>query len=321
MNTDETDPLMKVVALAGGVGGAKLAEGLQSVVGENLTVIVNTADDFEWSGLHVSPDLDTVMYTLAGIANPETGWGIAADTFNSLEMISRYGAESWFNVGDRDIATHVLRTQWLGEGQTLTFVTRRLSNALGVPAAILPMTDARVETLVRTNEGELGFQEYFVHRRWQPVVSSVSFTGIENARPTGEVLRALDQADVIVFCPSNPFVSIEPILALPGVREQIAKSEAARLAVSPIVGGIALKGPAAKMFHEMGVEPSASAVASRYVGLVDAFVLDKIDAHECAAIEALRMHGLVLETVMSKQADRERLASEILNWAMATSPR
>ncbi len=312
---------MNIVALAGGVGGAKLADGLQRVIGETLTVIVNTGDDFELHGLRISPDLDTVMYTLAGLANPETGWGIAGDTFACLDMLARYGADDWFGLGDRDLAAHVLRTYWLRAGQTLTKVTERLAGTLGVRAAILPMTDARVATLVDTNQGELAFQEYFVHRGWQPVVRSVRFAGVEEAKPTLEVAQAMARADAIVFCPSNPFVSIDPILALPGMREMITQARVPRLAVSPIVSGEALRGPAAKMFRELGIEPSAFAVAKRYERLIDVFVVDKADEVQTESIQGLGMRTLVTDTVMKADVDRERLAGEIVNWATGSAAR
>ena len=191
---------MKIAALAGGVGGAKLADGLQSIIGDELTVIVNTGDDFELHGLAISPDLDTVMYTLAGVANPATGWGLDGDTFNNLEMLTRYHADDWFRLGDRDLATHLLRTKMLHEGRTLTEVTAQLSTALSVRATILPMTDARVATMVDTDEGLLGFQEYFVHRRWQPVVRAIRFAGIEAAVPSKKALAAIDEADAIILC-------------------------------------------------------------------------------------------------------------------------
>ncbi len=312
---------MLIVALAGGVGGAKLADGLQRVIGESLTVIVNTGDDFELHGLRISPDLDTVMYTLAGLANPETGWGIAGDTFACLDMLARYGADDWFGLGDRDLAAHILRTYWLRAGQTLTEVSERLAGTLGVRAAILPMTDARVATLVDTNQGELAFQEYFVHRGWQPVVRSVRFAGVEEAKPTLEVAQAMARADAIVFCPSNPFVSIDPILALPGMREMITQARVPRLAVSPIVSGEALRGPAAKMFRELGIEPSAFAVAKRYERLIDVFVVDKADEAQTESIQGLGMRTLVTDTVMKADVDRERLAREIVNWVTGAQDR
>ncbi len=307
--------MTRLVALAGGVGGAKLADGLQRVAGADLTVIVNTGDDFELHGLAISPDLDTVLYTLAGLANPVTGWGLAGDTFANLEMMTRYGAEDWFRLGDRDLATHILRTNMLRQGKTLTEVTLHLSRALGVQAGILPMSDARVATMVDTDWGELAFQEYFVHQQWQPVVRSVHFDGIEEARPTEAVLSAIDRSDVIIFCPSNPFVSIEPILSVPGIRGRTREARAFKFAVSPIVGGQALKGPAAKMFRELGIEPSALAVAVRYVGLIDGFVLDQVDAELLPAIASLGFQVLATDTVMRTEADRERLAQEILGWA------
>lgn len=305
---------MNLVALAGGVGGAKLADGLQRGLGEDLTVIVNTGDDFELHGLRISPDLDTVMYTLAGIANPETGWGIAGDTFNSLEMLARYRGDAWFNLGDRDLATHILRTQMLREGMTLSAVTRAFSTALGVRATIVPMTDQAVMTIVNTDAGELAFQEYFVHRRWQPVVKSIRFAGIENANPGEGAIAALQRAEALVICPSNPFVSVAPILAVRGMRAAIQRASVPTIAVSPIVGGEALKGPAAKMFHELGIEPSALAVAQRYNGLIDGFVLDQLDAAHGDEIRALGIAVLVTDTVMKSEADRERLAREIINW-------
>lgn len=312
---------MNIVALAGGVGGAKLADGLQRVVGESLTVIVNTGDDFELHGLRISPDLDTVMYTLAGIANPETGWGIAGDTFACLDMIARYGADDWFGLGDRDLAADVLRTYWVRAGQTLTQVTARLAAALGVRPAIRPMTDSRVATFVDTDQGELGFQEYFVHRGWQPVVKSMRFAGVETAQPTLEVLQAMARADAIVFCPSNPFVSIDPILAVQGMRGAISQARVPRVAVSPIVSGEALRGPAAKMFRELGLEPSALAVAMRYEGLIDAFVVDKADEAQAQSIQALGIRTLATDTVMKTDADRGRLAKEIVNWVTGSLDR
>ncbi|MGB8647988.1 MAG: 2-phospho-L-lactate transferase [Anaerolineae bacterium] len=305
---------MKIVAFAGGVGGAKLADGLQRAAGADLTVVVNTGDDFELHGLAISPDLDTVMYTLTGLANPVTGWGLTGDTFANLEMMSRYGAADWFRLGDHDLATHILRTHMLHTGKTLTQATIELAGALGAQATILPMTDAPVRTMVDTDEGELAFQEYFVHRRWQPVVRSIRFEGIDRALPGDAVLRAIAASDMLILCPSNPFVSIEPILSLSGAREQIQRTHTFKVAVSPIVGGEALKGPAAKMFRELGIEASALEVARRYVGLVDGFVLDQVDAAAQSGVERFGMRVLVTDTVMRTEADRERLAREIIGW-------
>ncbi len=306
---------MRIAALAGGVGGAKLADGLLRVVGESLTVIVNTGDDFELHGLHISPDLDTVTYTLAGIANPDTGWGIAGDTFACLGMLARYGAEDWFGLGDRDLAAHILRTAWLRQGRALSEVTSHLASALGVPAAILPMSDETVSTMVDTDAGELTFQEYFVRRRWQPIIRSVRFAGIEHAHPQARAVEAIERADLIVLCPSNPFVSIQPILSVPGMLECIREAGGYKLAVSPIVGGEALKGPAAKMFREVGVEPSAVQVAKRYRDWMDGFVLDQADANLAGDVAELGMDVLITNTIMRTVEDREQLAREITSWA------
>lgn len=303
---------MNMVALAGGVGGAKLADGLAQVLPpEDLTVIVNTADDFEWYGLHISPDLDTVMYTLAGAANPVTGWGLAGDTFQALEMLGRYGQEIWFHVGDRDLATHVLRTHWLREGLTLTAVTGALARALGVQVTILPMSDARVRTVVETDEGTLPFQEYFVRRAWQPVVRGIRFEGVRAARPTFAVMATLRSADAVILCPSNPFVSIGPILALPGVREALRNAPRV-VAVSPIVGGQALKGPAAKIMAELGQPVSPVSVAQGYGDFLSGFVLDWADQAEADRIAAMGIRPFVTDTIMRDRADRARLAREIL---------
>jgi len=305
---------MNVVALAGGVGGAKLADGLQRVVGENLTVVVNTGDDFLLHDLHIAPDLDTVMYTLAGIANRANGWGIEGDTYNNLDMISQYGGEDWFRLGDRDLATHLLRTQMLRGGYTLTQTTQHLARALNVRATILPMCNEPVATIVNTNAGELAFQEYFVHRRWQPVLKAYRFHGIEKARVTSEITNALQNAHALIFCPSNPFVSIEPILSVKGIRELIEKARVPKIAVSPIVGGEAVKGPAAKMFQELGMEASAYQVAKLLRGVVDRFVLDRIDEEQARSVKDLGMRVWVTDTIMRDERERERLAREICEW-------
>ena len=306
---------MKVLALAGGVGGAKLAAGLQEVLPPgDLSVVVNTADDFDLWGLHSCPDLDTVMYTLAGIANPKTGWGIAGETFESLDMLGRSGEDTWFKLADRDLATHVLRTGRLRSGETLTEVTAALSLALGVQSLVLPMSDDPVSTVLETPEGRLEFQEYFVRRRQRDEVLGIELRGIEGARPTGEVLAAISGADTIVVCPSNPVVSVGPILALPGVREALARSSAPKVAVSPIVGGRALKGPADRMLASLGHEVSATGVAAMYAGLVDGMVVDGVDGGERDGIEALGMRVLATGSVMREAEDRARLASEVLEF-------
>ena len=234
-----------ILALAGGVGGAKLALGLCRLLPpEELDIVVNTGDDEVFYGLHVSPDLDTVMYTLAGLANPETGWGVRSDTFNALEMRGRYGASTWFRLGDRDLATHLRRTQLLREGESLSRTTRLLCSGLGIEHGVLPMSDQPVRTVVETDQGEMPFQEYFVKRRCEPRVRGLRFVGAEEARPSPGFHAALGRAGAMVFCPSNPFLSIAPILALPGVRERIAAFSGSRVVVSPIVGCQALRGPA-----------------------------------------------------------------------------
>src|SRR3712207_1486790 len=244
------DEPVKVCALAGGVGGAKLAAGLQGVLqpGE-LTVVVNTADDFELWGLRICPDLDTVMYTLAGIANPQTGWGVEGESFGALGMLASYGEVTWFKLGDRDLATHVLRTARLRAGETLTEIMTNLSAALGVRSSVLPMCDEPVATVLDTPDGPLEFQEYFVRRGQRDEVIGVELRGIDSARPTDAVSRTLAAADVVVLCPSNPVVSIGPILAVPGMQKALAASRAPKITVSPLVGGRALKGPADRMLR------------------------------------------------------------------------
>ncbi len=298
--------------MAGGVGGAKLAHGLaMRIPPDDLTVVVNTVDDFEHLGLSVSPDLDTVMYTLAGVANAATGWGVAGESWNFIEALGRLGGETWFRLGDRDLATHVERSRRLKAGETLTAVTDALCGALKVGPRVLPMSDDRLRTVVDTDEGKLAFQEYFVHRQCRPRVSGFIFEG--EARPTAEVLKALDEAELIVICPSNPFVSIGPILALPGVREKLQGQNVA--AVTPIVGGQAIKGPAAKMLAELKLEVSPVAVAQFYEGLLNSFVLDVVDEAMAGEIAGHGLRVAVTDTVMRSDADRERLAQEVLDLA------
>ena len=307
---------MKVCALAGGVGGAKLASGLQDVLPPgDLSVVVNTADDFDLWELHICPDLDTVMYTLAGISNPQTGWGIAGESFETLNMVERYGEETWFKLGDRDLATHILRTSRMRSGETLTEVAVGLSGVLGVDSAVLPMSDDPVSTVLETPEGRLEFQEYFVRRGQKDEVLAIELRGIRDARPTERVLAAISSADAIVLCPSNPVVSVGPILALPGMTEALASSSAPKVAVSPIVGGRALKGPADRMLSSLGHEGSATGVARMYSGLVDGMVIDRTDEGERAGIEILGMRVLVTQSVMRDAEDRARLASETLEFS------
>jgi len=306
---------MKVCALAGGVGGAKLASGLQDVLPPgDLSVVADTVEEIDLWGLHICPDLDTVMYTLAGISNPETGWGIVGESFETLNMVESYGEETWFTLGDRDLATHVLRTSRMRSGETLTEVTAGLSGALGVESAVMPMSDDPISTILETPEGGLEFQVYFVRRGQKDEVLGIELRGIENARSTERVLAAISGADAIVLCPSNPVVSVGPILALPGMMEALASSSAPKVAVSPIVGGRALKGPADRMLASLGHEVSATGVARMYAGLVDGMVVDRTDEGERAGIEALGIRVLVTESVMRDAEDRTRLASETLEF-------
>lgn len=302
-----------VVAFAGGVGGAKLLQGLAATVPTRcLTAIVNTADDFQHYGLHMSPDLDTVMYTLAGLANPETGWGVKGDMRVTLDAIARLGEDPWFLVGDQDFATHIVRTHRLQQGLPLSTVSAGLALSLGIGLRFLPMTDDSVATEVRTADGWLAFQDYFVARHHNDPVLDVRFAGIERATPAPGVTDAIASADLLLFCPSNPVVSIGPILAVPGMQDAIRASGATVAAVSPIVGGKALKGPAAGMLAQKGVEVSAAGVAQLYEGLVEVMVIDELDRHLAPAIEALGMQVIVLQTVMGDADDRARLAGEIL---------
>ena len=309
--TDTTHPPSstvhrRIVALAGGVGGAKLAHGLAQILPpEDLTVIVNTGDDFEHLGLYICPDLDTVCYTLAGLANPETGWGRVNETWNTIANIEKLGGPNWFRLGDQDFGTHIERTRRLKEGQTLTQVTKDFCAAWEIKHTVLPMTDSPVRTMVDTDEGELAFQEYFVHRRCEPRVKGFRFDGVEVAGPAIGAREALEAADAIVICPSNPWVSVDPILRV------IQKINKPVIAVSPIIGGKTVKGPAAKMYEELGIEPSALAVAKHYRTLLSGFVLDTVDAH---LSEEINTKTLVTDTLMNNLTDRARLATDVLNF-------
>ncbi len=302
---------LSIVALAGGVGGAKLADGLAQILPpENLTVIVNTGDDFEHYGLHISPDLDTVCYTLAGLANPATGWGRADETWNAIENAARLGGPDWFRLGDRDLSTHLERTRRLRAGEPLSAITRDFCRAWGIEHTVLPMSDDPVPTVVETEEGELPFQEYFVHRKTEPAVKGFRFPGVERAQPAPGVRAALERANLVILCPSNPWVSIDPILSVGDIRELVAAKTC--IAVSPIIGGEALKGPAAKMYRELGIQPSALAVAEHYRGLLRGFVFDLRDQELENAIQRLGMNTLCAQTIMHTPADRARLAAEAL---------
>lgn len=307
-----------VVALAGGVGGAKFAHGLAQVLPpEQLTVIVNTGDDFEHYDLHISPDLDTIMYTLAGIANPETGWGLAGETWHMVEMLQSYGETVWFNLGDRDLATHLIRTQQLNSGKTLTAVTRHLSQALGVTSTILPATDDPLATVVQTKTmGRLGFQEYFVRHRWQPEVTALEYTGQETARATSQVLDALHNAAAIFICPSNPLLSIAPLLAPAGIRAALEARRVPCIAISPLIGGKAVKGPTDKLMKEMKLDPSHTGIAKYYKSLIDGLVVASEDTLQIADLQAEHPDLAVLAapTLMQTLDDRRMLATRVLNW-------
>ncbi len=309
----------KILALAGGVGGAKLARGLaRKLVPEALTVVVNTGDDFSHFGLHVSPDLDTVMYTLAGRDNPETGWGLAGETWNFMEALEALGVETWFRLGDQDLATHVERTRLLAGGKTLSQVTEALSARIGVRHAIVPMSDDAVRTMLDTDRGRLEFQDYFVRRRAQPVVSGIDFAGIADASPSPAFVAALndDGLAAIIVCPSNPILSLQPILDLPGVRALLAGRRAPLVAVSPIIGGKTVKGPAAAVMRSLGHEPSAAGIAAFYRDLaLDGLVIDTVDAVAADAIRTGGAEVLVTDAIMRDAEDSARLAGEVLSFA------
>lgn len=309
-----------ILALAGGVGGAKLAKGLADVLpAEELVVAVNTGDDFEHLGLSISPDLDTVMYTLAGINDPARGWGIAGETWNFMQALAALGGETWFQLGDRDLATHVERTRRLRAGESLSAVTERLCSRLGIRHRVVPMSDDPVRTMVHTPDGVLAFQDYFVRQRAEPRVIEVKYAGAERARMTPVLRTALESGplEAVVVCPSNPYLSIAPMLALPGLREALAGRRFPVVAVSPIVGGRALKGPAAKIMRELGKEPSSLEVARFYRSLIDVLVIDDTDAALSDAIAELGIRPLVTQTVMTDAQQRTALTRVVVECARA----
>jgi LPPG:FO 2-phospho-L-lactate transferase len=308
---------IRVVALAGGVGGAKMATGLQAVLPPGaLTVIVNTGDDFEHWGLSICPDIDTVLYNLADINNPTTGWGRNDETFQTLTTMEELGGEEWFRLGDKDIALHLRRTEWLRRGISLSEITDRLRRILAIPSKILPMCDEPVRTLVHTDEGDLPFQHYFVRLRCEPVVIDLSFVGERESRLTANVRKAIDEADLIVLCPSNPYVSIDPILSVSGLRQLIGKSTSPKIAISPIVGGRAIKGPAAKMMREMGQMISPLTVLDHLDDLLDGFVLDQEDR---VLERGIDIPLLITDTIMTNRADKARLAQEVVEFGLTLS--
>ena len=302
-----------VLALAGGVGGAKLALGLALLLdpGE-LVVCVNTGDDETFHGLHVSPDLDTIMYTLSGLSNEETGWGVGGDTFTALEMLGKFGADTWFNLGDRDFATHIRRTQLLADGKTLSEVTDELNRSLGVTQLVVPMSDDSVKTVLVTDEGELPMQRYFVGRRAEPKIFEVRYLGADTATAAPGFQDALARAGMLVMCPSNPYLSLGPILAIPAVRKRIRAFPGKKVCVSPIVGGEAVKGPAGKIMAELGKEVSCVQVAREYLDICDVLVIDVQDQALAPQIQEMGITPLVTSTIMKTSQDKIALAKKIL---------
>lgn len=302
-----------LAVLTGGTGGAKLLQGLSLEVDpRELTIICNTADDVVLYGLHISPDLDTITYTLAGLANEEKGWGIKGDAFTALEWMGKYGWETWFRLGDRDLATHLTRSALLSGGVSLSQATERIRKALGVKASILPMSDDRIETRVVTPKGEISFQEFFVRHRWSQEVERVYFAGIERSLPAPGVIEAIRGAEAIVVCPSNPVTSVGPILAVPGLRAALRKVERPVVAVSPLIGGAAVSGPAAKLMASMGIEVSAFGVAKAYADFVDAMFIARKDEGLRGSIAELGVRPVATSILMSSPGDKRRLAREVL---------
>ena len=304
----------RVLALAGGVGGAKLVVGLSYCLkpGE-LVVGVNTGDDEEFHGLHVSPDLDTMMYTLAGLANPETGWGLEGDSFQALGMLSRYGANTWFNLGDRDLATHIRRTQLLRQGNSLSEVTNQLCASLGVEHTVFPMSDQPVRTVLETADGRLSMQEYFVQKRANPEVSGVEYLGAAEASPSPGLKTALADARIVVVCPSNPSLSIQPFLQVAGVKDMLSSFSGTRIAVSPIVGNDAVQGPAGKLMAGLGQEVSVVGVARAYRDIVDVLVIDHQDEGMAERVAETGVRPIVTNTIMVTLQDRIDLAQTVLS--------
>ena len=300
-----------ITTLAGGVGAARFLQGLVHVVPpEEIVTIVNTGDDIEFYGLHISPDVDIVTYTLAGIVDEEKGWGIRGDTFNCLEMLRKYGYETWFMLGDKDLATHIHRTLLLKSGLKLSEVTEKIRKALGVKVKIIPMTDDKVQTKIVTNVGEMHFQEYLVKRKAQDPVLDVKFEGIERAEPAPGVIEAILNADGIIICPSNPIVSIGPILSIKGVKEALKKTKAKIVAISPIVRGAPIKGPADKLMQGLGIEVSALGIAKIYKNFLDALVIDNVDRDLKPKIEEIGIKVHVTDTIMRTLESKIKLAKE-----------
>jgi LPPG:FO 2-phospho-L-lactate transferase len=302
-----------ITALAGGVGAAKLLTGLAKIVEQKeLTVIVNTGDDIELHDLHISPDLDIVAYSLAGIVDESKGWGIEGDTFYCLDSLRKFTGSEWFNLGDKDLATHIFRSNLLKKGFTLTDVTRKINEVLGVTATILPMTDSLFETRIVTRVGTMHFEEYMVKRGAQDEVLGVEFYGSENAKPAFGVIEAIENAERVVICPSNPVVSIGTILSVSGVRDALKRTRAKKVGVSPIIGGLPVKGPADKLMRGLGHEVSAFGVAELYADFIETFVIDIADTSEKKRIERLGVNVKVANTMMHSLEDRMKLAKIVL---------
>ena len=311
-----------ILALAGGVGGAKLANGLTTRLdADELLVVVNTGDDFEHFGLPISPDLDTVTYTLAGVNNPDTGWGLLGETWTFMDTLESLGQETWFRLGDRDLATHVLRAWGFGKGHSLSRITTDIARQYGVVHPIVPMSDQQVRTIVETDMGSLPFQIYFVRDKCEPLAKAVTYEGASEAHPSEAFSMALDDSDIsaIIICPSNPLLSIAPILALPDIKARLRAHMAPVIAVSPIIGGRAIKGPAAKMFSEMKLESSALGVANYYRDILDGIVIDSQDSHLVSAIASVGVRVITTDIVMGSTSDQVRLADEVLKFARLTA--
>jgi len=305
-----------ITCLAGGVGAARFLDGLSRVYPpDRITVIVNTGDDLEYLGAYISPDIDIVTYTLAGIVDEEKGWGIKGDTYRCMEQLERYSAETWFRVGDRDFATHLLRTAFLQQGFNLSEVTEKIRSALGVKVRILPMSNDRVATKIKTSAGLLEFQEYFVKRKFSDKVEDVTYEGANHAVPPDAVLSSLKTSEAIILCPSNPILSIGPILAIPGIREALGRARGKIVGISPIVGGKALKGPLDRIMADLGLEVSPFGVAKLYQGVLDGFVIDEADKHLGPRIERLGMKVVSTRTVMNEREVKTRLAEETVKLA------
>lgn len=304
-----------IAALTGGTGGAKLIEGLASVLDPaGLTIICNTGDDAIFHGLYVAPDIDTILYTLAGLIDAERGWGISGESFVVLQQLERLGEQTWFNLGDKDLATHIVRTKLLGQGRKLSHTVDQVRRALGLTSKILPMSDDRIETRVTTREGEMSFQEFFVKERWTPEVLAVDFAGAAQSRPAPGVLEAIRDAEGIIVCPSNPITSLGPILAVPGLRAALKETAARIIAVSPMIGTRAISGPAHKLMLASGREPSASGVAEGYDDFLDAFLIAEEDSCLAQRIESLQIEVVCTNIRMPTRAEKQRLAREVLAW-------